>query len=463
MRLAVTTVFATGALCALVPACAWRGSGQAAPPPPLLPAAERSDAKPPWGFSGERAFAHLEALVAIGPRVSGTPGADAARDYIRAELEKLSLDVREQPVGGAEEVPPEEMPAEQAPAEEAASPPLETADVADPPDEALAEAESSPGDAASSLDSPEAVQAGEAAGDGTPPVPPTAEAEPDGESIDDAVQGVPRIEHLTAVIPGESSDIFLLAAHFDTPRFEAFSFVGANHGASGPAVLLELARNLAQRPLPFTVWTTFLDGETKFADDAERFTGSRALADQMASDGTLDSVRVGVFFDQVGDADLRVARDAQSYRRYREMFFEAARRLRYTEAFPLSSPAEPRDGSPVAFIHRRQRRVVAISDPRFGGEESPGIYALTEDDVADRCSPESLAIVGSVTLVTVNDLATLMQKIDRFVRRFPEPEAEAAAPSDGVDPAAELPVEDPAAAPPGAGESPDLPVPEVQP
>jgi hypothetical protein len=47
-------------------------------------------------FEGGRAFKHLEALVAIGPRPAGSPGAQKARDYIKEQLAALSLAVEEQ-------------------------------------------------------------------------------------------------------------------------------------------------------------------------------------------------------------------------------------------------------------------------------------------------------------------------------------------------------------------------------
>lgn len=40
---------------------------------------------------GAAAFRHLERLVAIGPRVAGTPGAERARAYITGELKKLGV------------------------------------------------------------------------------------------------------------------------------------------------------------------------------------------------------------------------------------------------------------------------------------------------------------------------------------------------------------------------------------
>jgi glutaminyl-peptide cyclotransferase len=44
-------------------------------------------------IDGTAALRHLERLVAIGPRVAGTPGAERARAYIVAELKKLGVKV----------------------------------------------------------------------------------------------------------------------------------------------------------------------------------------------------------------------------------------------------------------------------------------------------------------------------------------------------------------------------------
>jgi hypothetical protein len=51
-------------------------------------------------FDGQRAFEDIAKLVAIGPRVAGTPGAQAARDYIRTELQAVGVAVEEQPFEG---------------------------------------------------------------------------------------------------------------------------------------------------------------------------------------------------------------------------------------------------------------------------------------------------------------------------------------------------------------------------
>jgi peptidase M28-like protein len=48
-------------------------------------------------FNGQRAFEDIRKLVAIGPRVAGTAGAQSARDYIRKELQAAGITVEEQP------------------------------------------------------------------------------------------------------------------------------------------------------------------------------------------------------------------------------------------------------------------------------------------------------------------------------------------------------------------------------
>lgn len=47
-------------------------------------------------FDAARAFKHLEAMVAIGPRPAGSPGAAKTRDYIKKEMAGLGLEAVEQ-------------------------------------------------------------------------------------------------------------------------------------------------------------------------------------------------------------------------------------------------------------------------------------------------------------------------------------------------------------------------------
>ena len=223
---------------------------------------------------------------------------------------------------------------------------------------------------------------------------------------------------VVGVLPGESDDIFLLAAPYDTAEFDSFSFTGANGGASGPALLLEVARALSLRHRPYTVWVAFLDGDAlPFPDpDRIRFLGSEALSRHWAAGGVLDRVRLAVFFDRVADADLGIARDLWSHSMYRDLFWEAAHRLGHDAEFGLERGFESPETGHRAFLDQRLRRVVALVDNRYGVGEPPGSYWRSEDDTLEHCSPESLTTVGRVALEAIEMIGRRLEKIDRFAR-----------------------------------------------
>jgi hypothetical protein len=228
------------------------------------------------------------------------------------------------------------------------------------------------------------------------------------------------VENILAAIPGASEDLIVLVAPYDTRHFEEFSFLGANDGGSGAALLLELARAIAAVPLPYTTWIVFLDGEShpggpRFGG-LTGFLGSTAAAIEFQSENLVRRTRLLMAFNRVGDADLRIARDLRSHRVYREQFWRSAERLGHADAFDAAAPFESPRMSHVAFLHRRLFRVVAITDTAFGGDEPPGIYADTEDDNLENCSPESLKLVGDVTLEALDQITRRLVKIDQFSR-----------------------------------------------
>ncbi len=321
-----------------------------APPPsgamPPVPAAATD-------FSGDAAFGHLRALADIGPRVAGTPGAEAARAYLRTQIENLGLRAEERRYAG-------------------------------------------------------------------PPGP-------------DGVR--PELVNLEAVVPGASPQLFVLTAAYDTRPFDSFRFQGANDGASAPALLLELMRVIVARPLPYTTRFVFLDREAPGAGDASgtpQLIGSQLLASELMSEkDRAANVRLVVSFQQVGDAELRIARDLRSHRLYREEFWLAAARLGRTEAFRPADRFESPVGSQTSFLSAGIRGVVLITDASYGGDEPPGAYANSEDDTPERCSPQSLATVGMVTLEALERIGERLAKIDRYAKKDAgEPATEPAATSD---------------------------------
>jgi acetylornithine deacetylase/succinyl-diaminopimelate desuccinylase-like protein len=98
-------------------------------------------------------------------------------------------------------------------------------------------------------------------------------------------------------------------AHRDDP------VPGANDGASGVAVLLEVAERLHRQPPPLGVDLVFLDGEDQGrADSPEEFClGARHYANSLPHDA---SRPVAAFlFDMVGDRDLGIWPEVQSAER----------------------------------------------------------------------------------------------------------------------------------------------------
>jgi hypothetical protein len=223
--------------------------------------------------------------------------------------------------------------------------------------------------------------------------------------------------HVVGVIPGASSDRFVLAAAYDTRAIPDIEFVGANASASGSAVVLELARALSESPRAYTLTLVFLDAEALPAERAGvGFPGSRALAERwaVAAEGGFDQIRLAVFFQQVADVDLRVARDLRSHHVYREFFWEAAGVLDQGVYFPPNARVESVEGSHLELIAAGLPRTVIIADPRFGGDDVPGRYSGTDRDTPERCSPHSLEVVGAVTLEALDRIARRLARIDRF-------------------------------------------------
>ena len=145
----------------------------------------------------------------------------------------------------------------------------------------------------------------------------------------------------------------------------------------------------------------------------------------------ISDIHLVVYLNRIGDADLHIVRDLLSHRVYREEFFEAARRLEQTAAFEQDAQFESTDLKHRSLAAIGLRRIVSIVDTAYGGDEPPGLYAGTEQDTMDRCSPESLEAVGSVVLEGLDAISQWLIKIERFSQlplaaspgSEPEPEA----------------------------------------
>jgi hypothetical protein len=301
---------------------AFLGLALACAKPAPLPAAA------PEPFSGERAFAQLERLVALGPRVAGTPAAASAHTLVRDELAALGLEVHE--------------------------------------------------DAFSWRPAPEAEEVA--------------------------------LVNLWADVPGPEAGLYAVATPLDTAPGDA-PIPGANEGGSGAALLLELARSLHERPLPYTVRLFFLDGELR--DETNAFLGSKRAYFQLRDAGAFEQLRLLLYVHQVGDRELEVRRDRLSDRKLRDFFFIAAQRTGHAGAFPANAPYEEIDLGHGVFARNRFPHVVALADLRYGGPDVPGSHWRTPADDLANCSAESLGAVGAVVRAGLEVVAERQRAIDR--------------------------------------------------
>ena len=206
--------------------------------------------------------------------------------------------------------------------------------------------------------------------------------------------------NLIAKIPGARPQVIIVAGHYETKRFDEFSFVGANDGGSSAAFLLELARVLAQRKNALTCWLVFFDGEEAFQEFSatDGLYGSRHLVRKMAASGELSQVQAMILVDMVGDARLNIHRDANSTPWLTDLVFQSARRLGYTKYFRDEPRAYEDDHIP--FVNAGVS-AVDLLDFDYGPNNS---YWHTAQDTIDKCSPLSLTIVGRVVLAALEEL-----------------------------------------------------------
>ena len=206
--------------------------------------------------------------------------------------------------------------------------------------------------------------------------------------------------NVIARIPGARSSVVMIAGHYDTKRFDDFTFVGANDGASSAAFLLELARWLGHRKSLVTYWLVFFDGEEALRQwsATDSVYGSRHLVQKLAADGQLNRVQAMILVDMIADARLDIHREANSTPWLTDMVFDAAHRLGYTKYFLNDSGYIQDDHLP--WINAGVS-AVDIIDLDYGPNNS---YHHTAQDIVDKCSPQSMSIVGRVVTAVLEDL-----------------------------------------------------------
>ncbi len=192
----------------------------------------------------------------------------------------------------------------------------------------------------------------------------------------------------------------LLCAHWDTrPRADQDStdrdkpILGANDGASGVAVLLELANLMKGNPPPVGIDLVLFDGEDygNEGDTENYLLGSRHFA---ATKPSAYLPRFGILLDMVGDTFLELPREGYSVRYAPEivdLVWNTARDLGIGQFVADVGPEIIDDHLP---LNEGGIKTIDIID--FNYPDTSNRYWHTHRDTPEHCSAQSLEAVGTV-------------------------------------------------------------------
>lgn len=186
------------------------------------------------------------------------------------------------------------------------------------------------------------------------------------------------------VILGAHYDSRLLADHDDVVENRSQPVPGANDGASGVAVLLELSR-VIPKDIEKEIWLVFFDLEDQGRIESwDWILGSQAFVREM--EGNPDSV---VIIDMIGDADLNINREKSSSQLLTDEIWKIAADLGFEEYFiDFEKYAILDDHTPFLSAGINAIDIIDFDYP----------YWHTVNDTPDKVSPRSLGIVGEVLL-----------------------------------------------------------------
>ncbi|MFN2286307.1 MAG: M28 family peptidase [Anaerolineae bacterium] len=188
----------------------------------------------------------------------------------------------------------------------------------------------------------------------------------------------------------DGSDAILIGAHYDTRRSAdeedpSQPVMGANDGASGVAVLLELARSLAWDTEDRRIYLAFFDAEDNGRLDGwDWIVGSTYMAEHWGEAGE-SPLEAMILVDMIGDADQQVYYERNSDPGLSQALWNIAGQLGYSERIiPEYRYSMLDDHIPFARMGVRAVDMIDFDYP----------YWHTTQDTPDKVSAESLEAIG---------------------------------------------------------------------
>jgi hypothetical protein len=210
-----------------------------------------------------------------------------------------------------------------------------------------------------------------------------------------------RLTNVMARVLPQATRRILLLTHWDTrpvsdqardTTLRSTPIPGANDGASGTAVLLELAGLLAKTPPPMGIDLLFVDGED-YGDygEGDMLLGAKRYAATLPKEGR---PIYGVLLDMVGDVDPSFPVEptsAQYAQPVVQKVWGAARRLGYARYFP--ERARGAIGDDHVPLIEAGLPTVDVIDLSYGPDNA---WWHTPDDAPEHVSATTLGMVGQV-------------------------------------------------------------------
>ena len=194
----------------------------------------------------------------------------------------------------------------------------------------------------------------------------------------------------------------LIGAHWDTrpwadedpdPEKRNDPIIGANDGASGVAVILELARIFNASPPPIGVTLVLFDGEDMGRSGIPKSYAQGSLA--FAKDLPIEKPDEAIILDMIGDAELHIPIERYSYKQNRKLvkkLWGLVKVLRL-DAFESRIVHTIYDDHVPLWV---EAKIPAIDIIDFNYPNSYANYWHTTQDLPENCSAESLGQVGTL-------------------------------------------------------------------
>lgn len=201
----------------------------------------------------------------------------------------------------------------------------------------------------------------------------------------------------------EKTRRILLCAHWDTrpfadketdPELKKLPILGANDGASGVAVLLEIASIISKKEPKWGVDIVLFDAEDYGSEQrgVEFCVGSKFFAKNLGN----YRPEFGILLDMIGDKDLNIYKEGYSdlyARDIVDLIWDLAKKLK-VECFK---------DSVKYFMVDDHLPLISAGIPCVDLIDFDYPYWHTLSDTPDKCSPKSLEQVGKVLLKILYD------------------------------------------------------------